>query len=94
MRGVINRQNFRPPSRISTPTGIPFPPTDRMGTMPFAARGKIRFFVDWVAGEPSNRTPALFSPYSAAFPGPVERFPVSGWTSGVERRVGWMVRTQ
>jgi hypothetical protein len=31
---------------------------------------------------------------SAAFPKPVERFPVSGWTSGVERRVGRRVRTQ
>jgi hypothetical protein len=31
---------------------------------------------------------------SAAFQKLVERFPVSGWPSGVERRVGRMVRTQ
>jgi hypothetical protein len=51
-------------------------------------------FVDLVAGEPGDGAPTLFSRRSAAFPKPAARFPVSGWTSGVERRVGWMVRTQ
>jgi hypothetical protein len=52
------------------------------------------FFVDLVAGEPSKGAPTLFGPSSSAAPKPVERFAVSGWTSGVERRVGGMVRTQ
>jgi hypothetical protein len=55
---------------------------------------QFRVFVDLVAGEPSDGAPTRFSRRSAAFPRPVERSPVSGWTSGVERRVERMVRTQ
>jgi hypothetical protein len=56
--------------------------------------GKRGSSVDLVAGEPSDGTPTLSSPRSAAIPKPVERFPVSGWKSGVERRVAPMARTQ
>ncbi len=41
-----------------------------------------------------NGAQAMFDRRSAAFPKPAERVPVSGWTSGVECRVGRMVRTQ
>jgi hypothetical protein len=50
--------------------------------------------VDLVAGEPDDGTPTLFSRRSAAFSKAAERLPVSDWTSGVERRVARMVRTQ
>jgi hypothetical protein len=51
--------------------------------------------VDWVAGEPGNGAPALFSRRSAAFPKPAKHFLVSGWTSASNVGLdGWCGRSE
>jgi hypothetical protein len=55
------------------------------------------FFVDWVAGDASDRAPALFSPHPRHPVKPVERFLVSGWTASVAWNVGlggWCGRSE